>query len=483
MLPTKYFLHVSLAATLEAEIERGMWSPGQRLPSVRQLSHVRRVSVTTALAAYRLLEDKRLIEAHPQKGFYVRPGIYPLTSSQQTALYVERSDEPLTRDTLNCLDTAPELISFGTALCGKELFPTEVLSRCIASTARKHRELLTEVSFSPGSRRLRENLAAHASSWNCQFGADEVLVTNGCVEAFGLCLQAVARAGDTVVVESPAYYGFLSTIERLGMTALPLAFARDPARAFSDITRLAKRRRIGACLMSTGVSNPGGTGLTLDMKRELVDLLERTQIPLIEDATFSDLHFESVQRAAKSYDRTGNVLLCSSLSKTLSPGLRIGWVSGGRHHDALVSLKRTMSIGQPLLIQEGVAEYLNTGGYHHHLRQLRKHCQRQTEETAQIVHRHFPRGTQFSLPNGGYLLWVRLPDAVLGTALYQHAFDAGITVAPGPMFSPDGNFENFIRLNCGEPLDARRRSALRRVGELARSLVGSSLGRVGDIVR
>ncbi|MEQ5840306.1 PLP-dependent aminotransferase family protein [Paraburkholderia acidicola] len=476
MLPTEPFLHVSLAATLEAEIERGMWSPGQRLPSVRQLSQAQRVSVTTALAAYRLLEDKRLIEARPQKGFYVRAEIHPLSAPERIALHVERPDESLTRETLNCLDTEANLVSFGTALCGKELFPIEALSRCISSTARKHRELLAEVSFSPGSKRLRESLASHASSWNCQLSADEVLVTNGCVEAFGLCLQAVARAGDAIVVESPAYYGFLSTIERLGMIALPLAFAPDPARAFSDIARLSKERRIGACLMSTCVSNPGGTGLTLDMKRELVELLERTQIPLIEDATFSDLHFESTQRAARSYDRTGNVLLCSSLSKTLSPGLRIGWVSGGRHHDALVSLKRTMSIGQPLLIQEGVAEYLCSGGYHHHLRQLRKHCQRQVEQTAQIVRRHFPAGTQFSLPNGGYLLWVRLPDTVLSSALYRRAFDAGITVAPGPMFSPDGKFENFIRLNCGEPLDASRRGALLRLGELAHELVGSAPG-------
>ncbi|KWB44390.1 PLP-dependent aminotransferase family protein [Burkholderia ubonensis] len=477
MPATEPFLHVSLAATLEAEIARGLWSPGQRLPSVRQLSRTQRVSVTTALAAYRLLEDRRLIEARPQKGFYVQQtGACTLSAPERRALDAERADESLTRDTLNRVDASPDLISFGTALCGKELFPIAALSRCIASTARRHPHLLAEVSFSPGSQRLRTCLAEHASSWNCQFGADDVLVTNGCVEAFGLCLQAVARPGDAIVVDAPAYYGYLSTIERLGMTALPLPFAPDPARTFDEIARLARERRIGACLLSTCVGNPAGTGLSNDMKSALVERLERIGIPLIEDATFSDLHFASGQRAAKSYDRSGNVLLCSSLSKTLSPGLRIGWVSGGRHHDALVTLKRTMSIGQPLLIQEGVAEYLLTGGYRHHLRQLRKQCQRQVEQTAQIVARRFPAGTQCALPNGGYLLWARLPDRVPSMALYQLAFEAGITFAPGPLFAVDDAFAHHVRLNCGEKLDARRRDALIRLGGLACALAERDAG-------
>lgn len=464
-------LHVSLATALTAEIEQGLWSDGQRLPSVRQLAQTRRVSVTTVLAAYRLMEDRRLVEARPQKGFFVRTSAHRPAVADSLALHTGCADETLTPDLLNQMDGVPGRVSFGTALCGRDLFPVEALARCIASTVRRHSDLLVEVSFSPGSKRLRESLAEHASTWNCQIASEEILITNGCVEAFGLCLQAVAQPGDVIVVESPAYYGFLSTIARLGMVAIAIPFSPNLATACAEIERLAGERRVGACLLSTSVSNPSGVSLPNDVKRELVERLAHLRIPLIEDATFSDLHFEAGQRAAKSYDRAGNVLLCSSLSKTLSPGLRIGWVAAGRYHDATVSLKRTMSIGQPLVIQEGVADYLFTGGYRHHLRQLRKRCRSQVEETARIVHAHFPVGTHADFPGGGYLLWVRLPDGVSGDDLYRLAFREGITIAPGSLFAPDSRFLQYVRLNCGETIDDRRRDALIRLGDIATSLM------------
>lgn len=470
MSSTDEFLHVSLAATLSAEIERGLWSRGQRLPSVRQLGKSHGVSVTTVLAAYRLLEDRRLIEARPQKGFYVCSNAHPLTAPESLILRAERVDESLSVEGLQLLNEPPGLVSFGTALCAKALFPVDALGRSIAATARKQRDLLVEVSFSPGSNALRQSIASHASTWNCQLAPDDLLITNGCVEAFGLCLQAVARPGDVIVVESPAFYGFLSTIARLGMIALPLSFFPDPTRALAEIARVAAERRVGACLVSTSVSNPSGLSMTTEAKQALVNSLDRLGVPLIEDATFSDLHFDAVQRAAKSYDRTGNVLLCSSLTKTLAPGLRIGWVAGGRHQDTLVSLKRTMSIGQPLLIQEGVAAYLRTGGYHYHLRQLRKKCQSQVEQTANLVLRHFPVGTQVSMPSGGYLLWVQLPESVLSMDVYRIALREGITIAPGNLFAPDDRFINYMRLNCGGEIDHARSDALVRLGAIACTL-------------
>jgi DNA-binding transcriptional MocR family regulator len=428
--------------------------------------------VTTALAAYRALEDRRMIESRPQKGFFVCAIQAAHSEPENPVLYAERIDEPLTHDALNSMDSLPGLVSFGTALCCGDLFPVEALARSISSTARKHSELLVEVSFSSGAKRLRESLATHASTWNCRFSADEVLITNGCVEAFGLCLQATAKPGDVVIVESPAYYGYLSTIAQLGMLALPLPLPLHsrPTDAIADIARLASKRPIGACLVSTSVSNPSGMSMTNDTKRELVEALEAMAIPLIEDATFSDLHFDSVQRAAKSYDHTGNVLLCSSLTKTLAPGLRIGWVSGGRHHQNLVALKRTMSIGQPLLIQEAMGEFLAGGGYQHHLRRLKRQCQAQVSETAKIVTQFFPPETDVGIPSGGYLLWIQLPQGISSIEVSRHAYRDGITVAPGTLFSPTGAFDDRLRLNCGYRLNEKRHEALRRLGEIAYEL-------------
>ncbi len=459
-------LHLTLAGHLADEIGQGLWTAGQRLPSVRDLARARAVSVTTVLAAYRTLEDRRLIESRPKKGYFVC-ATAPADAVKAGASAVATAElGPLDPDTLNGMEGQPGLISFGTALCGDALFPVEALARSIASTARRRSALLSTVSFSPGAERLRASIASHAANWNCHVGADEVLVTNGCVEAFGLCLQTVTKPGDTVIVESPAYYGFLSTLARLGLHAAPVRFAGREAAALDEIARLARERRVGACLMSTAVSNPAGTSLSDPARAMLVARLEALAIPLIEDATFGDLHFDTVQRAAKSYDRGGNVLLCSSLSKTLAPGLRLGWVSGGRFHRALVELKRTMSIGQPLIIQEAVGQFLDGGGYRHHLRRLRDQCRVQVDETIAQLRAHAPSGTGLDAPDGGYLLWVRLPDGVSADALARRAGRERIAFAPGTLFSPERGFDDRIRLNCGYPLDDARRAALARLAAM-----------------
>ncbi|MEK6348519.1 MAG: PLP-dependent aminotransferase family protein [Burkholderia sp.] len=471
-------LHLLLAEHLSDEIGQGLWTAGQRLPSVRDLARKRAVSVTTVLAAYRTLEDRRLIESRPKRGYFVLAADAPRASAAQPARPESAAAAPpppaapqfdrgpLDHDALNEMESLPGVVSFGTALCGDALFPVEALARSVASTARRHSGLLATVSFSPGAERLRASLASHAANWNCHIGADQVLITNGCVEAFGLCLQTVTRPGDAVIVESPAYYGFLSTLARLGLRALPVRFSGREAAALDEIAQLAGAQRIGACLLSTAVSNPTGASMTDAARAALVARLDALSIPLIEDATFSDLHFDAVQRAAKSYDRSGNVLLCSSLSKTLAPGLRLGWVSGGRFHRAIVELKRTMSIGQPLIIQEAVGQFLDGGGYRHHLRRLRAQCRVQLDDTIAWLGARAPSGTVLAMPDGGYLLWAQLPEGVSAEALARRAGRERIAFAPGTLFAPGRGFDDRIRLNCGYPLDDTRRAALARLAEM-----------------
>lgn len=465
-------LHVELAARLADEIEQGLWAPGQRLPSVREMGRSCRVSITTVLAAYRALEDRRLIESRSKKGFFVSAAPGQRKCADSAAAVLEYAEGPITHDALNGMDNLPGVVSFGTALCGEALFPADALARCIAATVRRHSALLSTVSFSPGAHHLRNSLASHAANWNCQFEADDILITNGCVEAFSLCLQTVGKPGDAVIVESPAYYGYLSAISQLGMYPVPVRFHGRETEALTEVAELAGKHRVAACLAATAVSNPAGVSMTDETRQALVALFDSLAIPFIEDATFSDLHFNAVQRAAKSYDRTGNVLLCSSLSKTLAPGLRVGWVAGGRRHREIVALKRAMSIGQPLIIQEAMGEFLEGGSYQHHLRRLRKQCYTQVRETVEYLREHAPRGTFAHEPDGGYLLWLGLPDGLSAVSLARRAYREGITIAPGPLFAPGGGFDDQIRLNCGHPLDDRRRSALGRLANLMREMVG-----------
>jgi DNA-binding transcriptional MocR family regulator len=195
-------------------------------------------------------------------------------------------------------------------------------------------------------------------------------------------------------------------------------------------------------------------------------VLTRADVPLIEDDIYGDLQHDGGRPvAAKAFDRHGNVLLCSSFSKTLSPGLRVGWVVAGRHHARVTQLKFVNTIATATLPQAAIADFLARGGYDRHLRRLRAALCARISAYSEAVRRYFPPGTRLSTPTGGFVLWVRLPGGVDALRLYQRAQDRGINITPGPAFSCGlGKFRDCIRLSCGAPLDAAMEAALKTLG-------------------
>ncbi|WP_144140821.1 PLP-dependent aminotransferase family protein [Paraburkholderia sp. BCC1884] len=462
--------YVWLANRLHSEIRKGLWVPGQRLLSVRQLGLAYSVSVTTALAAYRRLEDLQIIESRPKRGYFVRASMGGKAPRENNRAEVGQDDPQDSHASQNRQEHSPST-SFGAAVCCDSLFPTNALARHISTAVRHDNGILSRPSSTLGSASLRLALAAHAATWNCHVDDNSILVTNGCVEALSLALRALTSPGDTVLVDSPTYFGYLSTIAQLQLIPLAIPFLSAPLEALNMVINLARNGKIAACILAPTVSNPSGTSMSEDGKQRLVDLLDTLSIPLIEDATFNDLHFNSTQRAAKSYDRTGNVVLCSSTSKTLMPGTRLGWVAGGRYHQSIVSIKGNTSATPPLVVQRALGDFLQGGGYQHHLRRFRRRAKAQVLETLAYIQEQFPSGTSARLPDGGYLLWVRLPDSRSATELAMCASSEGIRIAPGPMFSPMGKFRDYVRINCGFQLDAPRRAVLRRIADIATALV------------
>jgi DNA-binding transcriptional MocR family regulator len=180
------------------------------------------------------------------------------------------------------------------------------------------------------------------------------------------------------------------------------------------------------------------------------------------------LHFGAVQpRAAKAYDRTGNVLLCSSFTKTLAPGLRVGWVAPGRYFEQVQMLKFISSVGVSDLLQVAIASFLENGGYDRLLRTLRKTYESQVHLFTQAVSRYFPAGTKVTRPTGGFVLWVEMPDGTDALRLYERALAERISLSPGQMFSASNRYRNCLRLNCGIRWSQQTDHVLRRVGKLA----------------
>lgn len=468
--PQTATLYEQVAQQLVRQIEDGTFSPGERIPSIRQLSRRQAVSVATILEAYRLLEDQGWIEPRPQSGYFVsahagnRPAEPEPTSPglDPTQVSIGELSIRVLRDSHD-----PALVQLGAAAPNPALLPIDRLQRLAGALGREFPERVAAYDAPPGCKELRIQIARRSLEAGCELRPEDIVTTTGCQEALVLCLRAVCRPGDTVAIESPIYYGVLQAIQSLGLNALELPTHPQDGLSLDALRRALDQHPIRACIISN-FNNPLGSCMPEEARRELVALLAARDVPLIEDDVYGELcGGTSRPRTAKAFDQHGLVLLCSSVSKTLAPGYRVGWVAPGRFFSEVEHLKVFNSFATVTLTQLAVAEFLRTGGYDRHLRRVRSVYAQQVAQMAQAVGKHFPAGTRVTRPSGGFVVWVQLPPEVDALQLYQHALQHGVTFAPGPIFSAGGGYRNFLRLNAAVWSDEVQR-AVAQLGRLAR---------------
>ena len=462
-----------LAADVADSIHAGLLKPGERLPSVRQASAARGVSPSTVFQAYYLLEAQGLVESRARSGYYVTRVAAdqppePDASSQPDGESRKVDISALVFEVLES-SMARDVVPFGSAFPSPLLYPLERLGRAVAATAVQLDPWSTVDDLTPGNAELRRQIALRYLLGGMQVGADEIVVTNGALEALNLCIGAVTAPGDAVLVESPCFYATLQILQRKRLRAIEV-----PTHPRDGIDLDAMEAAIGrhvpsACWLMSNFQNPLGSSMPTERRRALVELLARHRIPLIEDDVYAELYFGRERPPpAKSFDREGLVMHCSSFSKSLAPGYRIGWVAAGRQARRIARDKLTTTLNTNVPAQLALARYLQRGGFDRHLRRLRATLATQQAAYLAAVARHFPRGTRVTRPAGGYFLWLELAAGSDALAIQQAAAALGISIAPGPMFSPSGNFGNCLRLNCGHPLDARAEAAMATLGRLAR---------------
>jgi DNA-binding transcriptional MocR family regulator len=459
-----------LAEDLGGIIVAGNLRPGERLPSVRRLSRERRLSVSTVLQALRRLEDRGLVEARPQSGYFVRHTL--ARRSQPNARSTPEAPVPVdvSQRLMRVLQTSmqPGVTPLAAALPACSLLPLAALQRLYGGVARRHPHLLEGGSHvNMDAPALVRQLVLRSVGWAGPLAASEFVITNSCTEALGLCLRAVTQPGDTVAVESPAYYLMLQLLETLGLKALEIPTDPHSGLSIEALDLATRQGRVAACLLVPNASNPLGSIMPDEHKRRLARLSAERDLAVIEDDIYGDLHFCNERpRPIKAFDTTGNVMLCSSFSKCLSPALRIGFVAAGRYR-ARIALQKTITSGATNPVtQQVLAEYLESGAYERHMRGLRRTYERQVEAMRASVTRHLPAATRLTAPQGGFVLWVELPEEVDTTALHDRAIAAGVGYVPGELFSASGMYRNCLRLNCGNPHTPEIEDAVRRLGAL-----------------
>jgi len=468
------FLYRQVIDLIGDNIDTGILRPGDRLPSLRKMSRSAGVSIPTVRQAYVELERQRRVEARPKSGFFVRHRagneIVRPTSTASSAPsplccrpLMERVYDGINR---------PELVPLGIANPCMAKPAARTLHRAMKRIMSRAEERSLGYASTLGEPTLRRQIAFHyLDTIGAQVSPDEICITNGGQEALLLALKVVASPGDVIAVETPTYHGMLELIDSLGMLAIEVETCPEEGVMLSALARTLDEYPVKACMFSTTLGNPLGVTMPESNRRDLVALLAKHDVPLVEDDVYGDLRFDGERPVPAGFlDGAGKVLTCGSFSKTAAPGYRIGWVATRHYADEIARLKRAFSCSSGYLQQLTLSDFLASGDYGRHLKSLRPVLQRNMERMSALVAESFPADTRTSRPAGGSVLWLELPRNIDAERLFDDAIDAGISIAPGNIFSPSPIYTNFIRLSFGHPWTERTEDAVRWLGRRIESM-------------
>ncbi|MGI4814155.1 MAG: PLP-dependent aminotransferase family protein [Janthinobacterium lividum] len=472
-------LYARLAEHYRRVIGAGTLAAGDRMPSVRAFMNQHRVSLATALQTFRQLEDAGLLVAKPRSGYFVRLPVSPklatvhepeITALPNAAQYVglhERISGVIQR-----AHAFPDALNLGGATASAALYPGAALQAIAVRLLRQQPSLLTRATAEAGTSEFKQAVAKRALSYGVTVTPDEVVVTSGGVEAMNLALRAVAAPGDTIAIESPAFFGLLQILESLGLRALEIPVSPSTGLSLEALEiALVAYPNIKALVVVPNLQNPLGCVMPDERKAALIKLCVAHGVVLIEDDPYRELVDDvAAAKPIKAWDRDGDVIYCPSFNKVLAPGMRLGWISPGRWHARIQMLKYAQSRHSEALAQQVAAEFIKSGAFERHLHRLRERLRTQRDAGADAIGRHFPAGTRLSPPPGGLLLWVALPDGVDAEKLFEAALPQGIRIAPGSIFSNSKRFDSFVRLSCPRPFDPQMEQAFYRLGRLIEAM-------------
>lgn len=454
---------------IQQQISTEIWLPGEKLPSLREQVSLSSMSLMTVMHAYQVLESQGWIQSRPQSGYYVAPRAEFLNqpASHQKVQLAESVDiNAFIFDVLQaCRD--PHIIPFGSAFPDPGLFPQRQLMRSLATVSHTLKPADALNNLPPGNEALRKTLAQRYALQGIQVSPDEIVITNGAMEALNLSMQAVTEPGDWVAIENPCFYGALQVIERLKLKAVAIATDPQYGMDLAELSSALGRWPIKACWVMTNQQNPVGCTLSKEKKQQLVTLLEQHQVMLIEDDVYSELYFGSEKPLpAKAFDRDNRVLHCSSFSKNLVAGFRVGWVAAGKHAQRIQRLQLMSTLATSAPMQLALANYLGTRSYDSHLRRLRQQLEQRKNQARSSLKRHLPATARINDSQGGYFLWIELPRQINTTELYYRALQHNISIAPGKMFSSGEQYANYFRFNTAWSWGEAQEAAVAKLGGL-----------------
>ncbi|MES2656912.1 MAG: PLP-dependent aminotransferase family protein [Bacteroidota bacterium] len=467
-------LYQQISQTIEHHIKTEVLKTGDKLPSLRSICHEYGVSMSTALQSYFLLESKSLIESRPQSGYYVsyayKHALSAPTTSSPVLTYGMEEIENIIATVSDNAAKSKILFSMGTPAL--ELLPVAKLNKAMLHAMRHLPD--SGVFYShQGNTKLKQQIAKRAMIWGGKLNEHDITTTSGCMDALAFCLIALTTKGDTIVVESPIFFGILQLAKSLGLNIIELPTNAVTGVEIDALKKVLEKKKIKLCLLVSNFSNPVGSCMPTEHKKEVVKLMEKHNVPLIEDDLYGDIYFGNQRPSTcKAFDESGIVLWCGSFSKTLASGYRVGWVAPGKFKEKLDRTKRYHSVSTNTLAHEAIAHFMENDRYDAHLRKLSQTLYSNLQHYLRCIAEYFPAGTRVSKPDGGFILWVELNKNQSSLKLYDQAIQHKINISPGSMYTLQQQYDNCFRLNFGLKWNDKVEAALKLLGKLAHQQKG-----------
>lgn len=448
-LPTP--LHIQITQYLRDKIAGGEWPVGTRLPSQRSLAESFGVNRSTVVAALGELTAAGMIEGGRGGGTKVVNhtwGVLASTPPPDWNAYVSagihRPNLPAVQE-INRAEFRPGMLRLGTGELSPELLPQAEMGRLL----RRMADHVPDLGYGEpnGDLMLREVLTARLNGLGIPASPASILIVSGALQALQLISVGLLQRGSTVLLERPSYLYSVPVFQSAGMKLQGVPMDDEGLRP-ELVAPYAKQ--YGGSLVYTipTFHNPTGIVMSQQRRTRLLEACQSVGLPILEDDVYRDLWLdEPPPPPLKALDTSGGVLYMGSLSKTLSPGLRIGWITGPQHViERLADIKMQSDYGSSALSQRMAAEWLSSGMYDDHVDRLRTQLRVRRSTALNALNKYFGGGlADWSIPQGGFYIWLKLHKSSAPRKLFDAALKRGILINPGHLYDRESG--NRIRLS------------------------------------
>ena len=467
-------LYQQIIDALQARIRDGKLPTGTKLPTVRELAESLGVTRLTVHNAYRQLKRDGWIESTVGRGTFVRASPQPKTL--QAIAGDEISPDQIIRQVWD-VETSVGVRNFAYAHPDLALFPQDDFWRSLASF-RSSSAKLFPYACTQGEPELRIQLAQLAEARGMNVTAEDLLVTGGVTQGLSLVARALTEPGDLIAVEQPTYLGALQIAETHNLRTAGVPMDEEGPR-LDALERLIAQRRPRFFYTVPSFHNPTGRNMSPTRRHELLNLAERHQLPVVEDDIYGRLSYDNMPPPPlKRDDPSELVVYLDGFSKTLMPGLRIGYViAPALIREQLLKAKRADDLCGPSLTQHALAEFLRRGHYDSHLKQMLPVYEARRNSLLRTLRREMPDGIRWTEPDGGLCCWVTVPERPHIQGLYRMALDRGLVFTPGNVFLSDPDMDGHLRLCFGQSDETVIREGIALLGELVRTWLAETESR------